>query len=496
MVSSAWWAFCYAIHWFKFLPPYNLIGLYASYLGVVTVPAAYLSFVLCFTGKASILTTRVKLLLAIQPVLTLILLFTDKYHGFFFGGGGNQTPDSILEGGFAFWGNVFYSYLIILTAFILLIKFAYKSSHKQKKQLRFIVIGSLIPWLTNFISLAKISPLPGIDLTPFAFTISGFAFAYSVFKLNLLKILPIAREKLIEVMSDGVFVVDTHNHILDINPAACNLLGITKKSVGKDAESLFRGSKEIVDQLKKVKTGQCEIFLKNYNKKHMDVRIETLKSDRNIISGRLIIFRDITEQKLAELKMKKINVALQKQLIEVATLKEKLHEQAIRDPLTGIFNRRYLEQFLVKMLNKATHSGKHICILMMDIDNFKEVNDSFGHKAGDEVLRKLGLLLKEKTRADNDIACRYGGEEFILVLPDIDETTALKRAEELREQFMKLDFSFTDKALSTTISIGIAFFPENGQSSEEVLNAADKAMYIAKDMGKNQVVLNNDDYKS
>jgi len=487
MASSAWWAFSYAIHWLKFLPPYNLIGLYSSYLGVVTLPIAYLSFVLYFTGKAAFLTTRVKLLLTVEPVVTLVLLFTDKFHGLFFGTGKNLSADSILEGGIAFWGNIAYSYIIILIAFILLVRFTNKSSQKQKKQLYLIIIGSLVPWLSSFISLAKISPVPDIDLTPFAFTISGIAFAYSVFKLNLLKIIPIAREKLIEVMTDGVLVVDSSNNIIDINPAACKLLGLTRNSMGKNAVLLFQGSRKIVNQLKKVDSGQFEVFLENYNQIYLDIRIETLTSDRNNSSGRLVILRDITEQKLAELEMKKVNKALQNQLIKVASLKEKLHKQAIRDPLTGIFNRRYLEEFLEKVLKRAKYSKTQVCLLMMDIDNFKEVNDSFGHKAGDEVLRKLGLLLTENTRAPGDIACRYGGEEFVIVLPEMDKSAALKRAEELRNQFMQLDYSFAQEK-PTTISIGVAVFPDDGQTGEEVLDAADKALYAAKDLGKNQVL--------
>ena len=354
MVSSAWWAFSYAIHWLKFLPPYDLIGLYSSYLGVVSVPAAYLSFVLYFTGKAAFLTNRIKLLLAIEPVATLMLLFTDRYHGLFFGQGKSLSPDSILEGGTAFWVNVIYSYIIILIAFILLVRFANKSSKEKKTKLRLIVIGSLIPWLSSFISLAKISPIPDIDLTPFAFTISGIAFAYSVFKLNLLKIIPVAREKLIEVMTDGVFVVDAKNRIQDINPAACKLLGLGDDSVGKSAETLFRGSREIVDQLKDVHNGQFEVFLKNYNKIHLDIRIETLTSDSKNSSGRLVILRDITEKKLAELEMQKVNKALQRQLIKVASLKEKLHEQAIADISRNSLKRFSKEQNILK--NKFAYS--------------------------------------------------------------------------------------------------------------------------------------------
>ena len=123
----------------------------------------------------------------------------------------------------------------------------------------------------------------------------------------------------------------------------------------------------------------------------------------------------------------------------------------------------------------------------MDIDNFKDVNDSYGHKAGDEVLKKVGLLLKENTRSTGDIACRYGGEEFVVVLSEIDKTTAFKRAESLREQFLQLNFSFNQNA-AITISIGVAAFPGDGRTGEEILDAADKALYIAKDLGKNQVV--------
>ncbi len=169
-------------------------------------------------------------------------------------------------------------------------------------------------------------------------------------------------------------------------------------------------------------------------------------------------------------------------------LRISLREQSIRDPLTSLFNRRYMEATLEREFNRAGRFQRSVGIMMLDLDHFKRFNDTFGHEAGDTLLRELGSFLKKHLRG-SDIACRYGGEEFALILPEVSLENVQARAEQLREGIKQLNVQHNGMVLGlVSLSVGIGMFPEHGMTSQQVLNAADAALYQAKGMGRDRVV--------
>jgi diguanylate cyclase (GGDEF)-like protein len=170
-------------------------------------------------------------------------------------------------------------------------------------------------------------------------------------------------------------------------------------------------------------------------------------------------------------------------------LQETLRGQSIRDPLTGLFNRRYMEESLEREFRRAVRNQRPLSAVMIDIDHFKRLNDEHGHEAGDEVLGQVGKLLGASVRKE-DIVCRYGGEEFMLIMPEASLPNAAKRAEQLREKLKHLPVHFRGRNLGpVTISAGVAAFPEHGSCSAEVLRRADESLYRAKAAGRDQVVI-------
>jgi diguanylate cyclase (GGDEF)-like protein/PAS domain S-box-containing protein len=170
-------------------------------------------------------------------------------------------------------------------------------------------------------------------------------------------------------------------------------------------------------------------------------------------------------------------------------LRDTLLERAIRDPLTGLFNRRYLDETLMRELHHAGRGKTPLCVAMLDIDNFKIFNDENGHEAGDEVLKAVGEILKNSTRV-SDIACRFGGEEFVLILNDVDSPTALRHVEQICREIKRKQIICNGKSLyAVTVSAGLAEAPAHGASPEELLRAADKALYEAKSAGRDRVVV-------
>jgi diguanylate cyclase (GGDEF)-like protein len=166
-----------------------------------------------------------------------------------------------------------------------------------------------------------------------------------------------------------------------------------------------------------------------------------------------------------------------------------LREQAMTDPLTGLYNRRYLMEFLQREWIRAKRKESALGVIMIDIDHFKRVNDSFGHQAGDFVLTAVSVLLRIHVRS-SDIICRYGGEEFALVLPEASLENARRRAEEIQAAIGRLDLKFGDVPLGRiTASLGVALFPDNADGPDDVLHAADDALYAAKSAGRNRTVV-------
>jgi diguanylate cyclase (GGDEF)-like protein len=174
---------------------------------------------------------------------------------------------------------------------------------------------------------------------------------------------------------------------------------------------------------------------------------------------------------------------------ELQQREQKLQEQAISDPLTGLYNRRYLDEFLPRELARSGRSATPVAVMLIDLDHFKRVNDSSGHEAGDIALRAVGNLLRANVRG-SDIACRFGGEEFALILPETDAEAALRRAEGIRIAIAELDLSYSGKPLGRmTASFGLALFPDHAPDTDELLRVADVALYAAKGAGRNRVVV-------
>jgi diguanylate cyclase (GGDEF)-like protein/PAS domain S-box-containing protein len=169
-------------------------------------------------------------------------------------------------------------------------------------------------------------------------------------------------------------------------------------------------------------------------------------------------------------------------------LRERLREQATRDPLTGLYNRRYLEESLARELHRTSREGIPLCVAMLDLDYLKQFNDTFGHEAGDRVLGELGRVLREKLRK-SDISCRFGGEEFVLVLPGSTLADAQQRVEQIRLFVKGLQVRHDDQILDRlTVSGGVAASPEHGSTAAELLRAADDALYAAKQAGRDRVL--------
>ncbi|HSL29364.1 MAG TPA: diguanylate cyclase [Anaerolineales bacterium] len=492
LVSMMLWSGLYSTRWMNLSEQAEIFCFNLMYIGVTALPTFFLLFVLEFTRNTAWLTRRVLLLLSIQPLVSLLIVWTNPFHQLYY-----VSINAILENDFLtgelirgpwYFVNVVYSYVMIAVSMIVLGLNAVRSGPMYRHQYRLVLLGSLVPWVSSIYSEYRFESWGGLDLAPITFGLSGIIFVLAILRVRFLDLIPVARSYVIENMSDGILVVDTLNRIVDINPAMTHFL---EKEIafymGRDASELFSAWAEEADLLWGLRETHVEMRLPQNPSRYVDIRMTPLYDQNRRLNGRLLVFREITERKQVEKRLRYVNDRLQSQLIEIGMLQSRLREQAIRDPLTNLFNRRYLEETLDRELARAAREEYSLCVIMIDLDHFKRINDTHGHEAGDHVLKALATALALESRR-GDFACRYGGEEFVVVMPNINLETAYERAGNLRNVLNSLTIPYGYYHLSVTISMGIACFPVNGQSRESILRAADEAMYAAKEAGRDHIL--------
>jgi diguanylate cyclase (GGDEF)-like protein/PAS domain S-box-containing protein len=282
--------------------------------------------------------------------------------------------------------------------------------------------------------------------------------------------------RLFEAAQDGILILDAQTGaITDVNPFLIQLLGysreefVEKKLWEMGAFKDVEASQQAFEALQKNEYIRYEdLPLRAKSGKLIDVEFV---SNVYLVGGEKVIqcnIRDISERKQAQ---------------------DALREQSVRDHLTGLFNRRYMEETLERELLRAARKGLSLGMIMLDVDNLKQFNDMWGHAAGDEILRELGSLLLRQVRGE-DIPCRYGGDEFILILPDASREVTRERAEQICEYAREFHLQFEGRSLAAvTLSLGVAVFPEHGATSTAILRAVDAALYRAKHEGRGRVVM-------
>lgn len=294
---------------------------------------------------------------------------------------------------------------------------------------------------------------------------------------------------------NGVAISDPRGRCEWINPGFTAITGYTEADIVGQLLSVLKSGvhgdafyRELWETISAGRHWHGEITNRRKDGK-LYVEEQSITPVRNLdgeIAHFVAIKQDVTARRAMEDELRFANERLRNQLTEIQALQAQLREQAIRDPLTGLHNRRFLSESLDREIARAEREARPIAFALMDIDHFKHVNDTYGHGAGDGVLMALAALLRDTTRR-SDIVCRYGGEEFIVLMPGMAAEAAVKRADEWRERFAATIVRIDEIEIRATLSVGLAHFPAHGRDGPEVLRAADEALYDAKSKGRNKV---------
>lgn len=441
-----------------------------AYLGVATVPPSWLLFSLTFAGRLTQGSWPWATAAYILPAVTIVLVFLSPdvpllWSSIDATASSLRGPLTVAHGPW-FWVQATYAYACLGGGSVVLLATVLRRSPSLTGRIALIVIAVALPWLANLLSIMRLVPLEGYDLTPPAIALSGLLVGVGLVRLRILDAHPglviAAHDAVIESMRDGVLVLDVRGTILSTNTVALELLGDKAVVVGHDLEHVLEQQPHDADRpptlAEMVQRGALEVTVNDRVGKtcFIELLAAPLTADSRT-AGYVVTLRDVSERK---------------------HLEDELRHRALYDSLTELPNRMLLHEHIEKLLALRRRRSGRLALLIIDLDNFKHVNDTYGHETGDKLLRAIGQRLAEAVRG-SDVVARLGGDEFSIILPDCGPEDAVEMARKLRVRLVE-DIDLDPQRVAVSGSIGVAVSPTHGDDAGTLLRHADVALYQAK----------------
>ncbi len=453
----------------------TLIGvmfwLRVEHIGIQTLPALWLLFALCITGNEKWLTVRRVASLFIIPVIVLTAIYTNRWHHLFY-----QNPHLIDIGVFStfhfdkgpiYWLNVIYINLMLFMSTILFIRMLIRSAPSFRRQAVVFFVSAIIPWIGMGLYLSGKTPY-NLDFSPITLSISVMLFTLGILEFHVLDVVPLAHDMIFKGMSDGVLVLDQSNRIVDFNPALPLIIPeVQESSIGASAQEVLDQYPEMVGYIEDNLAETLELQIScAQGLCYYESKISPVLDRQKRVIGKIVSLHDITEMK---------------------HLMQQLQDLATQDGLTGVFNRRYFSELASREISRAIRYHDSISLIMLDLDDFKKINDTYGHAAGDAVLISIAKLCYGAIRI-TDIFGRHGGEEFVIFLPETNFQSAMALAERIRFTIEQARIVYQDHSITISASFGVVGVDAPGKITlDDMLLYADKSVYEAKEKGRNRV---------
>lgn len=468
LFASAWWALFEGLLYL--VPGFEAMLLLTriEYVGIVAVPPLIFFYILQYLGYVRRKAAATAMVLAVVPVVTLLLVWTNPYHGLIW----LETKPATMGGieaieyihGPFFWAYTLYNYLLLTAGGVLVLRAFIRTRSLFRKQFAVILIALLLPLLGNVTYLAGIATEKPYDFTPVAFSAATLVIAAGFFYFKLQDVLPIARERIFTSIPDGIIVVDARDRIIFVNKGLALPIDDPWYYFGKPVSTLYDVFPRLDNALRAEGSGGGDTVGDARGEREFDVRISELRDRHGDVMGRLILFRDITERMRLEGELRRI---------------------ATTDELTGLLNRREFLERAEREFERSVRYGRPLSLLLIDIDNFKDINDTYGHATGDEALRRLARAGESCVRA-TDIFGRLGGDEFAMLLLETGVADAVELAERVRAAMTAVEIDTDWGPVRFTVSIGAAGRVEQ-TTLDELMSRADRSLYRAKGAGRDRV---------
>lgn len=489
--GATWWVGCEYL-WMVTTGRVQELAITLQPVGILLVPLGLLALTNAITDPTWRPTRRF-LGWGAVPTAALGLALTNDLHALMIAEVTSDGTHARWLYGPAFWPLTTIAIVWMAQSLLHLLRSMRHASLYQWRQMRSILLGGVVGFSAGLVMMVRVLQHRGGETTVIDTTAPAILFfllmnAYALFGQGLMTMLPIARGLVFDELSDAVVVLDNEGRLVDCNPAAEQLLARrhpTRRGglVGADAMDLLTDH-----PVGDTTTWQDRLDLGPASM-DVDIRAAPVRSRGDIV-GQVLVIRDITEINARRRELAEANDRLRHQLQTIESLRRHLAELAVRDPLTGLHNRRHLELTLSTMTDTRTGEQSPFCVAVLDLDDFKSVNDEFGHTVGDLLLVEIARRLRTVVGPRDTIA-RYGGEEFVILLPDTDKHTGVQRAldwVDLCRHTVVAPRPGAETVISRTVSVGLACFPLDAGTGTGIFAAADRALYEAKRTGRDKVV--------
>ncbi|WP_448061710.1 histidine kinase N-terminal 7TM domain-containing diguanylate cyclase [Cellulomonas hominis] len=424
--------------------------------------------------------------LTVEPLLLAVAVATNPLHlGVYRGTGAAELTGSATWGyGPVFWVHTGYCYLLLALGLGAIVQAWRRAPGAFRRQRRTLVLAILIPSAANLTYLAR-GFGDMVDPTPFGFAVAGALLAHALFREELFTLSPVARALIVDQIGDVIVVLDPTGRILDLNVAATELVRCGHPDAPADLVGSPAG--DLFGRILDAEPDRASTTVETHGRlTEFEVRRSPLLDLRGRSLGEVFVARDVTETNAQSRRLAEANTRLVHQIETIDRLRSDLAEQAGRDPLTGLHNRRHMVERFPLMVAESARAGAPLAVVLLDVDLFKEINDQHGHLVGDQVLVALAHRLRTHAPAQSLLA-RWGGEEFFIALPGTDAAGGLVVADDLRRRCAGFPIAVADHTIHCTLSGGVAAFPTSGTTTNELFHAADMALYTAKADGRNRV---------
>lgn len=465
----------------------------ARYLLVLPLPVLWFMAVMQYTRRIKRFNIYLRVLFSILPLLVLLLFF-----------GGEQFPEVFIRGlhlssknedAFSLAsriGSLCFSNILILAGAFFLCAFSKRIYKALPYQLFFLVAVPLVFIVSDILYRFELFPSCVYHFVPLFLSFCSVIVLIGVFRYRIYDLAPLARDMIMDGISDIIVLADGKGRIVECNRAAVDFFSI------EDVDCITHTLKDfhpllgkIHDQEQMIALGSGEVVLEKEGKPHyFHYFAKPVFFRKESIAGMLVQLRDITDHMRFQEEIQKANAELKEKIFRIEQLKDRLKEEVIRDPLTGIYNRRYMDQLISRDLALAGRNNTSLSFAVLDIDFFKAVNDNWGHQAGDALLKNLSAIMVSKVRM-SDLLFRIGGEEFLLLLNGVSLDKAAEIVEEIRHAFENSKTPYQDIEIRATLSAGVSSYPENHKNQTDLVRLADEALYLAKRQGRNRVVISS-----
>lgn len=472
-LAMALWTLCYALELSSTTAVGKIFWAKMKYVGATTGPVLWLVFSLYYTNHRNWLTTPLKFALVFFIVFTLAVVFTNEVHHWYWTQIGMVAgfPETQADHGFYFWVYAAVAYSLILASVIIYVLYYRTVPVYFRRQSILLVVGTFLPLAIRILEdFVHWDPFPKIDNVILFLLVSALLYAVALFRFSALEIVPIAHKLIVENINSGILVLDVLGRVVEINQFAKELIGMeTERFLGQPLEVVLRKLPKIKYSPQMSERYEEEISIEVAGRfRFFIVQVSPIRNEQKSLIGHVMMLVDITERKHAEMELARL---------------------ARTDMLTGVANRRHFFELAEKQFALAQRYDSKLAVMLLDVDRFKNINDTYGHQAGDVVLQCVAQECQSNVR-NTDIFARYGGEEFICLLPEQNEKGALEFAERIRQIIEQTEVKMEAQAIRTTASFGLAVFQKQaGLTLEQFIAQADEALYQSKSKGRNRVTV-------